>query len=79
MEYSRTDMAVGHNELARIVMCGYTPLLYLIVVVATIVYSQRDPARGIDRREAHNAPSRPGGLPRHSRESAETVPASIDS
>lgn len=43
MDYSRTDIAVGHNELTRIMVCGYTPLLYLVVVAATIVYSQRDP------------------------------------
>ncbi|WP_280268055.1 glycosyltransferase 87 family protein [Nocardia wallacei] len=45
VEYSRTDIAVGrHNELLRILICGYTPLLYLTVAVATIVYS-RDPMR----------------------------------
>ncbi|MFE6925389.1 glycosyltransferase 87 family protein [Nocardia sp. NPDC057663] len=79
MDYSRTDIAVGHNELTRILLCGYAPLLYLIVAVATIVYSRSEPMWRIHRRKAHSAVSRLGSFPGHSRASAGTAPASVDS
>ncbi|MFD4432883.1 glycosyltransferase 87 family protein [Nocardia sp. NPDC058497] len=78
MDYSRTDIAVGNNELMRILLCGYAPLLYLIVAVATIVYSQSD-LMWIHRRKAHSAESRLGSLPGRSRASAGNAPASVDS
>lgn len=52
VEYSRTDIAVGDDVLTRILFCGYTPLLYLIVAGATILYSQRDPLEDPPLRDA---------------------------
>jgi alpha-1,2-mannosyltransferase len=79
VEYSRTDIASEHNELTRISVCGYTTLLYLIVAVATIVYSQRDPMSRIHYGEAESAASRLGSFPIQSQAPARIAPASVDS
>lgn len=58
VEYSRTDIAVEHDELTRILVCGYTSLLYLILAVATACAAFTAPGRSASPASAGARPTK---------------------